>query len=739
MPETFDDILREVDAKIEARCEQIAKDNGFATYAEYDEARERKREERMRAAAERRRERKERGEPSPKRRCVVQATPSPPVEPWYKPERCNLRSEEGSMDGWGGEMREAQRPKIENLVIDEFTFSRRYPDYMVHRLWSLDSRDPRHQQELPRWVRHDAVLQYLLSLREASTPPDDLTPPPPLPRIISQQSSDLGSERGEKRKRSGEEATQDQGNKRVRIDYSPPPVTQANLGADHHDQAQNTDKQLGPDKNIRQGSLGPRSKENKKRKQNDKEPWMDLSLPYVTQVSAAVRYEDQSTQGTDIQPNLDKDVHQESIEIRSRETTERNCSDEESSQDSCNERAKTHLSPPPEILGAPAVKTAACGKKPKAVQRLVGVEEKVNQSMEDQERARKQTVIDHAHHLRQKSIARQRNDTWQDRGGRIGHVSHPAQDSQDTAMQLDPDGSVFQGSSNPPSAEPRQRIHDDDDAVQYHSKKRPRKDLSPPGETLHAPKMEQTTSQRRPRRKFNDAVSVWHRAALKESRKTRSSKETNLYAFNQQSNKLEMVVARILTKFARQTRSQKQEEHFELVDKEQPVAVPSGRTQAANVEDKAESKALPSQRKKRSKTQNKAKNKMLQIPQGAHSARVKKDTSKRPKQNRGRGKPPSHRNDSGREIPDDTLIGGHTEPPSNWNTGGGEVPDSTFAGVHIGPSDRNAGGSGVPASTFDGVYIGPPVDHNDGVSGVPDSITVGVHRTARSRRRISPY
>ncbi|KAL8719969.1 MAG: hypothetical protein Q9181_007986 [Wetmoreana brouardii] len=73
------------------------------------------------------------------------------------------------MDGWKGELIEARRPRIEDMVINEWEPSRRLPDHHLHQLWSEDSQEEQHQDPAPVWARQDAVLQYLIAQPTAPT------------------------------------------------------------------------------------------------------------------------------------------------------------------------------------------------------------------------------------------------------------------------------------------------------------------------------------------------------------------------------------------------------------------------------------------------------------------------------------------------------------------------------------------------------------------------------------------
>lgn len=65
----------------------------------------------------------------------------------------------GSRTGENGEWDEAQRPNLENLVMNEHETSRRYSDADLEHVWSREEEYLPHN--LPNWANYDSVLQEI--------------------------------------------------------------------------------------------------------------------------------------------------------------------------------------------------------------------------------------------------------------------------------------------------------------------------------------------------------------------------------------------------------------------------------------------------------------------------------------------------------------------------------------------------------------------------------------------------
>ncbi|KAL8718490.1 MAG: hypothetical protein Q9225_004376 [Loekoesia sp. 1 TL-2023] len=169
----IDLIFAESDAEIEANCARIAREKGYASWKEYDEALDRQEEARWQARAKRlKEERERRGEER-----IITVNPQvliePEPEPWYLPERCrctehmvgdfcegNLKSPPCSMDG-RSEWYRARQPRLEEIDINEWGPSRRLSDVDLHRMWSQDLEDEYQPQYFPLWAKRDELTKFL--------------------------------------------------------------------------------------------------------------------------------------------------------------------------------------------------------------------------------------------------------------------------------------------------------------------------------------------------------------------------------------------------------------------------------------------------------------------------------------------------------------------------------------------------------------------------------------------------
>ncbi|KAI4261732.1 MAG: hypothetical protein L6R42_003074 [Xanthoria sp. 1 TBL-2021] len=175
--------LEAMEAAIQARRAQRAKDQGYASLQEYDEATQRFYDERrvkqkilakehwdraVRSGRDLEREDRERALGEEEKRPL----------PWYLPEKCrcndhltldfcegNLKSPQGSMDGVSDHFREQMRLRLENMVIDEWRPSNRFTEANLQRVWSHDSENERSDCPLPYWADRDPIVQHLIAQR----------------------------------------------------------------------------------------------------------------------------------------------------------------------------------------------------------------------------------------------------------------------------------------------------------------------------------------------------------------------------------------------------------------------------------------------------------------------------------------------------------------------------------------------------------------------------------------------
>ncbi|KAI4281041.1 MAG: hypothetical protein L6R38_003989 [Xanthoria sp. 2 TBL-2021] len=195
--------LEAMEAAIQARRAQRAKDQGYASLQEYDEATQRFYDERrvkqkilakehwdeaVRSGRDLEREDRE------DRERALEEEEKRPL-PWYLPEKCrcdgrsgrlrafdrdadkgadhltldfcegNLKSPQGSMDGVSDHFREQMRPRLENVVIDEWRPSNRFTEANLQRVWSHDSENERSDCPLPYWTDRDPIVQHLIAQR----------------------------------------------------------------------------------------------------------------------------------------------------------------------------------------------------------------------------------------------------------------------------------------------------------------------------------------------------------------------------------------------------------------------------------------------------------------------------------------------------------------------------------------------------------------------------------------------
>lgn len=194
--------LEAMEAAIQARRAQRAKDQGYASLQEYDEATQRFYDERrvkqkilakehwdeaVRSGRDLEREDRE------DRERALEEEEKRPL-PWYLPEKCrcngrsgrllafdrdadkgadhltldfcegNLKSPQGSMDGVSDHFREQMRPRLENMVIDEWRPSNRFTEANLQRVWSHEENE-RSDCPLPYWADRDPIVQHLIAQR----------------------------------------------------------------------------------------------------------------------------------------------------------------------------------------------------------------------------------------------------------------------------------------------------------------------------------------------------------------------------------------------------------------------------------------------------------------------------------------------------------------------------------------------------------------------------------------------
>ncbi|KAL8997801.1 MAG: hypothetical protein Q9188_006240 [Gyalolechia gomerana] len=181
-PKTSRQMLDEMEAEDKALCAQVAREKGFAIYEDLLEAEFKKFGETLKARLKRHREDGEQmGEDAPKRKAARRHKHSP--EPWYRPKRCrctnhmtpgfceaNLKTPPGSMTGFSAEWDEAQRPKLENLVVDEQEPSKRLSDAELDLVWSYDEPEAYNPRGFPAWAKKDEVTLHLQRQLKRSRP-----------------------------------------------------------------------------------------------------------------------------------------------------------------------------------------------------------------------------------------------------------------------------------------------------------------------------------------------------------------------------------------------------------------------------------------------------------------------------------------------------------------------------------------------------------------------------------------
>lgn len=74
------------------------------------------------------------------------------------------------MTGFSGEWDEAQRPKLENLVVDEQEPSKRLSDAELDLVWSYDERETYNPRNFPSWAKKDEVTLHLQRQLKRSRP-----------------------------------------------------------------------------------------------------------------------------------------------------------------------------------------------------------------------------------------------------------------------------------------------------------------------------------------------------------------------------------------------------------------------------------------------------------------------------------------------------------------------------------------------------------------------------------------
>ncbi|KAI4252656.1 MAG: hypothetical protein LQ352_004158 [Teloschistes flavicans] len=327
---------------------------------------------------------------------------------------------------------------------------------------------------------------------------------------------------------------------------------QAGVGPGHHYYRAGTAEQVELDEDTRPGPSWQRSQEKGKRKRADEESLvlqgtkrtrMGQSPSYSPQDNLDAGYQS-GYESSDAQPTPYEDISQDSQDARARETRKRQRDDDEAVPDQGNKRVRSDQYWPSETQSAPAMVDLVRRGKPRTA---------LDRSIEEEIQSLQDDAVE-GQRLPDNHIARDPKDTRKERSGR------GSTDSQRS---------------------PRESAN-----------------TSPRGVT-QAPTMKHTTRKR----PVDKAIPFWQREALKEPRNTRSKKKDTFFALDQKG-KIEAVVSRILKQATTQTRSQQQEEHFELDTKSQPVVAPRQRmkdaVRGANMRDESRKKASQSRRIPRS-------------------------------------------------------------------------------------------------------------------------------------------
>ncbi|KAL8761545.1 MAG: hypothetical protein Q9184_002339 [Pyrenodesmia sp. 2 TL-2023] len=187
-------------AAIEARYAQKAKQHGYDSWDEYQEALEQREEEQWIADTTQAKERGKRGEdkisPTALTSLSTRKEPEPALELWYLPERCccrglslktsvsernlirvpehltqdfcpgNLTSPAESED-WSCGLNEEHKAALENLKIKEGEPSKRLSDEELYR-YSPDDEDDIYLRDLDQGLAQDELTQWLLDQRRES-------------------------------------------------------------------------------------------------------------------------------------------------------------------------------------------------------------------------------------------------------------------------------------------------------------------------------------------------------------------------------------------------------------------------------------------------------------------------------------------------------------------------------------------------------------------------------------------
>ncbi|KAL8996203.1 MAG: hypothetical protein Q9169_004225 [Polycauliona sp. 2 TL-2023] len=167
----------------ELRKAKRATDAGYASFEEYSKAQHRnfagKRVVRQKQAQEYRDQAEKNGrdlDGEKRERERARQQEGEQSEPRHRPEKChcvehlsanfckgNLKSPEGSMNSVSDLFLEQMRPRLEDVVIDERSPSKRFNDRTLQRVWSHDSEDEQFGFPLPYWADRDPVLQHILA------------------------------------------------------------------------------------------------------------------------------------------------------------------------------------------------------------------------------------------------------------------------------------------------------------------------------------------------------------------------------------------------------------------------------------------------------------------------------------------------------------------------------------------------------------------------------------------------
>ncbi|KAL8933761.1 MAG: hypothetical protein Q9211_005601 [Gyalolechia sp. 1 TL-2023] len=168
-------------AEHRAPCAQEAKENDFVVFDDYEEENQEVTETSDARRKRRREEEEQMGEDEPKRKAPRHREPSP--EPWYLPSRCrctkhmtqdfcegNLKTPPGSMTESAAEWNEAQRPRLEDMVIDEHAPSKRFSDAELDLVWTIDTAEAYNPRNFPFWAKQDDITIHLQRQLKRSRP-----------------------------------------------------------------------------------------------------------------------------------------------------------------------------------------------------------------------------------------------------------------------------------------------------------------------------------------------------------------------------------------------------------------------------------------------------------------------------------------------------------------------------------------------------------------------------------------